>query len=101
MPKLFVLSSIAVALVASTTSFAFAQGRPDTTRMSCAAAQALVVRAGAIVMSTGGSTYDRLVRHRGYCTPSERTEVVFAPTADNPACYIGDRCVEKTNEIEP
>lgn len=95
--KVFIAAIFVCALPAT----ALAQARPDTTRMSCAAAQSLVSRAGAIVLSTGGPTFDRFVRHRGFCTPSERTEPAFARTLDNPQCYVGDRCLEKTNEFDP
>jgi hypothetical protein len=80
---------------------ALAQRRPDTTAMTCAGAQALVSRAGAVVLGTGGPTYGRFVRHRGFCTPSEHTEPAFERTRDNPACHIGDRCVEKLNDKDP
>jgi hypothetical protein len=100
MKRLF--ASVAVLATASLalSSGADAQRRPDTTGMTCAAARALVQSSGAIVIGTGGHTFDRLVRHRGFCTPSETTEVVFAPTRDNPACYVGDRCVERLNEVD-
>lgn len=69
-----------------------AQGRPSTLRMSCEAAHNLVMRSGAIVLATGGHTYDRFVRHRGYCTPLEITQPAFVPTGDNPQCFIGYTC---------
>jgi len=69
-----------------------ALARPDTTRMSCAAARSLVEQAGAIVLSTGGSTFDRFVHHRGYCTPSEITQPAFVPARDEPYCFVGYTC---------
>ena len=91
---------LAAVLLAALSAPAQAQRRPDTTAMSCAAAQALVARSGAIVLGTGGSTYDRFVRHRGFCTPSESTEPAFVRSADSPACFVGDRCIEKRNDPE-
>jgi hypothetical protein len=62
-----------------------AQSRPDTTRMSCAAARALVLRHGAIVLSTGPSTFDVYVS-----TMSTRySKPAFVPTLDNRQCFIG------------
>ena len=78
---------------------ALAQNRPDTTAMSCASARALVARVGAIVLSTGGATYDRYVAHRGFCTRSETTEPAFVRSADSPACLIGERCKEMIQEF--
>ena len=101
MKKLFASMAVVATASLALCSAAQAQRRPETTAMTCAAARALVQSSGAIVIGTGGQTYDRLVRHRGFCTSTERTEVVFAPTRDNPACYVGDRCVERVNELDP
>ena len=62
-----------------------AQSRPDTTRMSCASARALVLRHGAIVLSTGPSTFDLYVSTMSnkYSAPA------FVPTMDNRQCFIG------------
>ena len=76
-----------------------AQGRPNTVNMSCAQAQALVQRSGAIVLGTGGQTYDRYVSSRAYCTPSEITKPAWAPTADTAQCLIGFRCEEYSHDI--
>ena len=92
--------TLVIALTLGLSAAAVAQGRPDSTHMTCAAARALVARAGAIVLGTGGPTYDGYVLHRGFCTPSQQTEVSFIPTADNPACYAGDRCIERYNANE-
>lgn len=91
-------AAITALIVAGMTAGAMAQGRPNTLAMSCAGAQALVARAGAIVIGTGVSTYDRIVAHRGFCTPSETVEPVFAPTADARACLVGQRCLERIQE---
>ena len=60
---------LTVALVAASTlgvslSQANAQARPSTLGMSCGQAQYLVRSSGAIVLSTGGQTYDRFVASR-------------------------------------
>jgi hypothetical protein len=77
---------------------AAAQGRPSTTAMSCAQAQASVRAAGAIVLGTGPDLYDRYVISRAYCTPSERTQPAWAPTRDDRQCFIGFRCEEITQD---
>lgn len=71
----------------------FAQGRPDTTRMSCAAAKALVTRQHAIVLSTGPTTYDRYVADEGFCQSDEVGRAAFVPAADNSQCFIGYYCI--------
>lgn len=87
-------SSIAIALLIAATSAASAQGRPDSTRMSCGQAAALVQRSGALVLGTGGMTYDRYVADRRFCNPTEQTKPAFAPAADTPRCFVGYTCIE-------
>jgi hypothetical protein len=53
-----------------------------------------VVRSGAIVLGTGGPTYDRFVRDRNFCEPTEFTRAAFAPTRTDPRCFIGYTCYE-------
>ncbi len=88
--------AIAAAGCLSALSFdaASAQGRPDTTHMSCAQARGLVVARGAIVLGTGPNLYDRYVDHRGFCTPTEETKPAFVRSGDAPQCFIGYRCEE-------
>lgn len=86
----FILAG-AVAAAASVT-LAFAQGRPDTTRMSCAAAHAMVLRYGAIVMNTGGHTFDRFVSNGSFCTPLEQTKPAFVPDRTGRSCFVGYTC---------
>ncbi|MGE3646082.1 MAG: hypothetical protein AB7F96_19735 [Beijerinckiaceae bacterium] len=78
---------------------AMAQGRPDTTRMSCGQARAIVERAGGIVLSTGGHTFDRFVNNRAFCTMTEITKPAFVPTANNPQCFIGYTCEEFERDL--
>ena len=82
---------LAVACLATTVA---AQPRPSTVAMRCGQAASLVASRGAIVLGTGGYTYDRFVAHRGFCLLSETTEAAFVPTIDNPQCFIGYRCKE-------
>jgi hypothetical protein len=80
-------------------SAAHAQNRPNTVNMSCAQAQSIVTRSGAIVLGTGGQSYDRYVSSRAYCTPSEITKPAWVPTADVAQCFIGFRCEEYSHDI--
>ena len=73
-----------------------AQTRPSTTTMACRAANALVVSRGEIVLSTGRDIFDRYVSMQYYCGPGEKTIATFVPSADNPQCFIGYRCVSES-----
>ena len=74
------------------------EGRPSTLTLSCGQARALVVARGAIVLGTGGHTYDRYVLHTGFCPFDQTTEPAFERTADHPQCYVGERCVPRRSE---
>ena len=97
----------ALSLHASAADTAAAQSRPDTTRMSCAAARALVTARGAIVLGTGSSLYDRnapalydrYVVSRAYCSSTQVIEPAFVPTADNRQCFIGYTCRQRPDPL--
>ena len=73
---------------------ATAQARPNSLSMSCAQAQALVQREGAVVIGTGPNLYDRFVTDAGYCT-SKRSKPAWIATRDNPQCLVGQLCRER------
>ncbi len=73
-------------------SGALAQSRPQTPNLSCLTARQLVFSRGAVVLGTGGYTYDRFVSHRGFCQVGEYIEPAYAPAADTPLCFVGYRC---------
>jgi hypothetical protein len=77
---------------------AIAQGRPSSTAMSCSQARALVASRGAIVLGTGGQTYDRFVRDRSFCEITEATQRAFVPSRDTPECFVGFRCFEPSRD---
>jgi len=78
---------------------ALAQSRPTTTTMTCAAAQALVMSSHAVVLGTGGQTYDRFVSDQSRCNRDQIAEPTFAPTLDQPQCMIGFRCKEEARDV--
>lgn len=84
---------IAAALVLAA-SPAAAQTRPSSTAMTCQQTIRLVQAKGALVLGTGGMTYDRFVRDRSFCEPTEIAKRAFRPTLDNPNCLIGHTCYE-------
>lgn len=80
------------------TGFCLAQEEADASHMSCQATAGLVTQRGAVVLSTGAHTFDRIVRDQGFCSRSETTAPMWVPTADNPQCFAGYRCKDKFNE---
>jgi hypothetical protein len=91
---------LAAAALAATSFVALAQGRPSTTAMSCAQAQALVNGSGAIVLGTGGPTFERFVANQNFCLRGEEAVPFWAPTRDNPQCMVGLRCQPRTDESQ-
>jgi hypothetical protein len=89
------IAAAALACVASVEP-AFAQARTATTTLSCSAAAALVTERGAIVLSTGPTTYDRFVAGGGACDRNQTTEPAYEGTADVQQCFIGYRCRGRT-----
>jgi hypothetical protein len=69
--------------------------RPDTRTMTCAQAKTYVQQNKAIVMSTGQYTYTRIVSGQGFCSSSQTTRRLYAPTVDNPKCQVGFECRER------
>ena len=87
----FITALVSVASVVATQP---AQSRPDTTRMSCAAARALVTQQGGIVLGAGPSIFDRYVSSRAHCLSTQLTEPAFVATADDRQCFVGYTCRE-------
>ena len=76
-------------------SVALAQERPLVTEMTCSRAEALVASQGAVVLSTGPTTYDRFVRDGSYCMVGEAPVAARVPTVESAyglSCFIGFRC---------
>ncbi len=71
---------------------ALAQSRLSTVNRSCAANRQTVAASGAVVLGTGGPTYDRFVRDRSFCAQGEFVEPAYVPSRDSNACLIGYRC---------
>ena len=46
----------------------------------------------AIVLGTGGYTYDRFVRDRSFCQFDEFADPAWVPARDTPQCFVGYRC---------
>jgi hypothetical protein len=87
------MKAIALTLVlALNAGAALAQVRPSTVSRPCAASQRDVQVYGAIVLGTGGFTYDRFVRDRSFCQFDESLDPAWVPSRDTDACFIGYRC---------
>lgn len=77
-----------------------AQERPQSPALTCAGATALVRGAGALILGTGGATYDRYVAGPEACQAGEVAETASVPTRDAPQCVVGYRCAPRLNQGE-
>jgi hypothetical protein len=87
--------SLLTALAVLLAGTSIAAARPSTVNMSCAQAAATVASRGAVVLGTGGPTFDRFVAHGGFCQRDEYTEIATVPTADTGSCNIGYTCEQR------
>jgi hypothetical protein len=69
--------------------------RPDARTMSCAQAQALVKKSGAVTLSTGTHTYKRYVSNPNSCGSDQQGGRASAPTKDKKRCQVGYVCRQK------
>lgn len=93
------LGILALLATASQVPGAQAQpARPETRALTCAQASALVASEGAVVMTTGPFTYQRIVRDGGFCTIETTTRPDYEATRDERQCFVGYRCVERLEE---
>lgn len=94
-----IMSALAVSLravsllgMSLTATAVLAQSRPSTVNRPCEASRQIVMARGAVVLGTGGHTYDRFVRDRSFCEFNEYTEPAWVPSRDAQACFVGYRC---------
>jgi hypothetical protein len=76
-----------------------AQTRPSTVNMPCGASRQLVFTRGAIVLGTGGFTYDRFVRDQTFCDVTEYASAAYGPSIETPVCFVGYRCKQGPREL--
>lgn len=80
------LIALCVLMVGSSTLWA--QGRPDTRKMTCQQVQSLIQQRGGVVLTTGQYTYDRYVAGRRWCNHPEIPVTVRVPAKDTNSCVV-------------
>lgn len=69
-----------------------AQASAFTPEAHCADVASLVSRAGGAILETAPETFHRVVRDNSFCDPDGVARPAYAPTQDNPACFVGYKC---------
>jgi hypothetical protein len=91
------ITAVFVLVMVGTSSYA--QTRPSTVNRPCSANYQLVYSHGAIVLGTGGYTYDRFVRDRSFCEFNQYTKSAWVPSLDTPQCFVGYRCKDGPRDL--
>jgi hypothetical protein len=91
--------AVIVLVLSALTTGAQAQTRPLTVSMPCEASRQLVLARGAVVLGTGGYTYDRFVRDQSFCAIGEYTRQAFVLSLDTPTCFVGYSCKQGPREL--
>jgi hypothetical protein len=92
---------LAIILLLSVSTANAQSRRPDTLRMTCHQATAMVQSHGSIVLGTGPHIYDRFVTSCRYCYDNEFLLPSWVETADNAQCFVGYHCDTQTQLPEP
>lgn len=77
---------LVTAMLVAASGSAFA--RADTRSMTCEQTQRLIIRSGAIVLTTGPHTYDRYVSGFGYCSQPYVPARTWVKTKDYADCPV-------------
>ena len=92
-------SLLAFVALASAATAATAQAGPPTSQRTCAANRQLVLKEGQVVLDTGPSTYARFVKNGSECSVDQFPEPAWAPSSNNPQCFIGYRCKNGSDDF--
>jgi hypothetical protein len=85
----------AIAIVAAVLATSPALARPDARAMTCGELNGLIVREGAVVVTTGTHTYQRFVASWGFCDPWEMLQPVYQSTSDQKRCVVYSVCADR------
>ena len=82
----------AIAAIVTVFSVSAASARPDTRSFTCAGVQSFVNQRGAVVMTTGRNTFERLVSSVGFCEIGEGPTIARVQSSDRRDCAIRWKC---------
>lgn len=75
-----------------------AQGRVYTRALTCAAIKDLVARDRDVVLASSEMAYEAVHRDSMACASDETGAPAYAPSSDEPACFAGWRCKQRSND---
>ena len=92
------MPGLSALLLGLTVSVADAQTRPYTPDLSCAAVKAIVAQMGHVVLATSPNAYELVHVDGGSCKTGLTAVPAFEPTRDDPNCFAGYRCKDRSND---
>lgn len=75
-----------------------AQTRPYTPEMICAEVKAIVAQSRHVVLATSPNAYELVHVDGGACKNGLTSAPAFEPTRDDPNCFAGYRCKDRSND---
>ncbi|MEM6848900.1 MAG: hypothetical protein AAF580_12675 [Pseudomonadota bacterium] len=81
-----------IAAIVTAFSASAAYARPDTRSMTCAGVQSFVNQRGAVVMTTGQNTFERLVSSARFCQVAEGPTIARVQSSDRRNCTVRWKC---------
>lgn len=76
---------------------ASAEVRVYSPGLTCAQVRAAVSRTGDVIVASSPTAYERVFRDGGACRDDVTGAPAFTPTADDPHCFAGYRCRQRSN----
>lgn len=89
---------LATVLLGLTITVCEAQTRPYTPEMICAEVQAIVAQSRHVVLATSPNAYELVHVDGGACKNGLTSAPAFEPTRDDPNCFAGYRCKDRSND---
>lgn len=81
-----------------TISVCEAQTRPYTPELVCAEVKAIVAQSRHVVLATSPNAYELVHVDGGSCGEGLTSVPAFEPTRDEPNCFAGYRCKDRSND---
>lgn len=75
-----------------------AQERTDTRALTCSAIKDFVARHGDVVLASSEMAYEAVHLNSMACASDETGAPAYAPSLDDPSCFTGWRCKQRSND---
>ena len=91
-------AAICTVVLLATGTPGHAQERTYTRSLTCSALKDLVARDRNVVLASSETAYEIVHRDSMACASDETGTPAYAPAADEPSCFTGWRCKQRSND---